>query len=64
MPLGLVHFDPDAFPPEATPCLRCGAETMMRFAGPCPACAEELRAKFRGEARHVDDEYVPKVNVQ
>ncbi len=64
MPLGLVHFDPAAFPPEAMACLRCGAETMLRFAGPCPACAQELRAKFQVEARAVDGgEYVPKMNV-
>ncbi len=48
MPLGLVHFDPDSFPPDAIPCLRCGAETMLAFAGPCPACTQELRAKFEG----------------
>jgi hypothetical protein len=35
----------------------------MRFAGPCEACAGELRAKFCGEARVVESEYVPKVNV-
>jgi hypothetical protein len=64
MPLGLVHFDPDSFPLEAMPCLRCGAETMLRFAGPCPACTQELRTTVRGEARAVaDDEYVPKMNV-
>ena len=64
MPLGLVHFDPDTFPPVAMPCLRCGAETMLRFAGPCPACTQELRATVRGEARAVaDEEYVPKMNV-
>lgn len=64
MPLGLVHFDPAAFPPEPMPCLRCGAETMLRFAGPCPECTRELRAKFQGEAREVDDDvYVPKMNV-
>ena len=64
MPLGLVHFDPASFPPEAMPCMRCGAETMLRFAGPCPACVAELRAKFQGEARRVaGDEYVPKMNV-
>ncbi len=64
MPLGLVHFDPASFPPEAISCLRCGAETLMRFAGPCPSCTEELRAKFRGEARVVGgDTYVPKINV-
>ena len=28
-------------------------ETLLRFAGPCPACAQELRAKFAGEARTV-----------
>jgi hypothetical protein len=62
--LGLVHFDPDSFPPETMPCLRCGAEAMLRFAGPCPACAQELRAKFHGEARVIEgDEYVPKMNV-
>ncbi|HEV7526249.1 MAG TPA: hypothetical protein VGP92_14855 [Acidimicrobiia bacterium] len=64
MPLGLVHFDPASFPPEPTPCLRCGAETMMRFAGPCPTCTEELRAKFQGVARVVEGgDYVPKMNV-
>jgi hypothetical protein len=64
MPLGLVHFDPASFPPEAMPCLRCGAETMLRFAGPCPACAQELRAKFEADGRAVDGgEYVPKMNV-
>jgi hypothetical protein len=63
MPLGLIHVDPEAFPPEPMPCLRCGAEVMMQFAGPCPACADELRAKFAGRARTVDAEYVPKTNV-
>lgn len=64
MPLGLVHFDPAAFPPVLMPCLRCGAETMMVFAGPCPTCTQELRAKFQGEARAVEgDTYVPKMNV-
>ena len=63
MPLGLIQVDPAAFPPESMPCLRCGAETMLRFAGPCPACADELRTKFQGVARAVDAEYVPKMNV-
>ena len=64
MSLGLVHYDPAAFPAEATPCLRCGVETMLVFAGPCPACTKELRDKFRGEGRAVDGgEYVPKMNV-
>jgi len=37
---------------------------MLRFAGPCPACAGELRAKFAGEARAVEGAaYEPKMNV-
>jgi hypothetical protein len=64
MPRGLVHVDADAYPPEPMPCLRCGAETLLRFAGPCPACVQDLRAKFRGDVRAVvDAEYVPKMNV-
>lgn len=64
MPLGLVHFDPDSFPLEAMPCLRCGAATMLRFAGPCAACTQELRATFHGTSGAVArSEYVPKMNV-
>jgi hypothetical protein len=64
MPLGLIRVDPDLYPPIAMQCLRCGTETPLRFAGPCAACAGELRANFCGEARVLDDtEYVPKVNV-
>ena len=64
MALGLVHFDPDSFPAEAMPCLRCGADTMLRFAGPCAACVHELRSTFRGEARVIEgDDYVPKMHV-
>jgi hypothetical protein len=63
MSLGLVQIDPDAFPPEPTPCLRCGTDTMLRFAGPCPACVAVLREKFRAVGRAVSDEYVPKLNV-
>ena len=64
MATGLVHFDPDSFPPEVMPCLRCGAETPLRFTGPCPACTAELRAKFQGVARAIGgDDYVPKMNV-
>jgi len=64
MPLGLVKVDPEEFPPVPTPCLRCGAEAMLRFVGPCPACAGELRAKFAGEARAVEGAaYEPKMNV-
>jgi hypothetical protein len=35
----------------------------MRFAGPCAACTDQLRATMRGEAQTVDAEYVPKMNV-
>src|SRR5205085_12673301 len=64
MALGLVHFDPSSFPPEAMPCLRCGAETMLRFAGPCAACVQELRSTFRVEARVIEgDDFVPMKHV-
>ncbi len=63
MPLGLIRVDPDAFPPEPMECLRCGQLAPMRFAGPCPACAEALREKYRGEARTIDASYDPKMNV-
>ncbi len=63
MPLGLVTFDPADFPPTTMSCLRCGAAAELRFAGPCPSCVTELRAKYQGEARAVEAEYVPKMNV-
>jgi hypothetical protein len=64
MPLGLIVVDPEAFPPVATPCLRCGRESMLRFAGPCPECTQELRATVTGEARAVEGAaYEPKMNV-
>jgi hypothetical protein len=55
--------DIGSFPPEPLACLRCGATVPMRFAGPCPACAEQLRADAQREATVVEAEYVPKVNV-
>jgi hypothetical protein len=64
MPVGLIHFDPATFPAEAQPCLRCGAETSLAFAGPCPSCTDELRTTMSTEAREVEGaEYVPKMNV-
>lgn len=52
------------FEPRATTCLRCGQPATLRFAGPCPACASELHAKFPGTAREVVVEgYTPKMNV-
>jgi hypothetical protein len=63
MPLGQIRVDPVEFPDEAMPCLRCGQTAPMRFAGPCAACAAELRASMRGDAHSVDAEYVPKMNV-
>lgn len=63
MPLGQIRVDPDAFPPEEMPCLRCGEPVPMRFAGPCPACTAELRVAMRGETAQLDASYVPKANV-
>jgi hypothetical protein len=64
MPLELVRIDPDRYPLEVMPCLRCGTEVPMRFAGPCERCSSELRlAAARTERRDLDAEYVPKVNV-
>jgi hypothetical protein len=51
-----IQFDPAEFPPEPVTCLRCGAEVPMRFRGPCAACAEELRAKYRSEGRAIESE--------
>jgi hypothetical protein len=64
MPLGLIRVDPTNFPPQAQPCLRCGAESPLPFAGTCASCTDELRATMGGEAREVEGaEYVPKMNV-
>jgi hypothetical protein len=63
-PLGCIQVDDDAYEPIAMACLRCGVETPMRFAGPCPSCIAELREKYKGEARAVEDVvYEPKMNV-
>jgi hypothetical protein len=51
--LSAIHFDPAEFPAEPLRCLRCGTEAPMRFLGPCPACADQLRAKYRSEGRVV-----------
>ena len=63
MPLGQIRVDSADYPEIPMPCLRCGAEVPMRFAGACPACVAELRAAMSSEAQHVDAEYVPKMNV-
>ena len=63
MPLGYIRVDPAEFPEVETACLRCGQPARLRFAGPCPACVDELRAVMHGEAHTVDAEYVPKMNV-
>jgi hypothetical protein len=45
-------------------CLRCGRVALMRFAGACGACREELRAKYSGLGREVvAAEYEPKMHV-
>ena len=63
MPIDQIRVDPADYPAEEMPCLRCGEPAMLRFAGPCPACADELRASMRSEGQTVDTEYVPKMNV-
>jgi hypothetical protein len=64
MPLGCIRVDAGAFPLVRTRCLRCGASTEMRFAGPCAACSRELHEKFAGTARVVASaEYEPKMHV-
>jgi hypothetical protein len=53
-------------PPEgdlAFTCPRCRAEVAERAYGPCTSCRAELRARLGGEARDVEVEYVPKMNV-
>ena len=62
--LRAIHFDPAQFPPGPMPCLRCGAEAAMSFLGPCPACTDALRVKYRSEGRVVEGaEYVPTMHV-
>jgi hypothetical protein len=64
MALDLIRIDPRDFPPEAQPCVRCGEEVELAFAGPCPRCTDELRTALQGEQREVEGaEYVPKMNV-
>lgn len=64
MPIGQITVDPEAFPPIPITCLRCGGEEKMRFAGLCSSCTAELREKYQGEAREVEDAaYEPKMNV-
>jgi len=64
MPLGCIQVDDDAFPPIAMACVRCGKESMMRFAGACPRCVADLREKYPAVARDVDGTaYEPKMNV-
>ena len=59
-----IQVDPGRYPDEPMPCLRCGAVVPMRFRGPCPACAGELREKYRGEGRVVAGaEYEPAMHV-
>jgi hypothetical protein len=62
--LSAIHFDPDQYPAEPLPCLRCGAVTPMRFRGPCSTCAGELREKYRVVGRVVAGaEYEPAMHV-
>lgn len=57
-------MDDLAFTPVEMECMRCGTRTAMRFYGPCPACRDELRAKYSREGREIAVEgYEPKMNV-
>jgi len=61
---GGVTLNVDDYELVEMTCMRCGAETRLRFRGPCDACTAELHAKYDGEARAVEAaEYVPKMNV-
>lgn len=45
-------------------CMRCRRRAEMRFYGPCPACRDELRAKYSREGREIAvQDYEPKMNV-
>jgi hypothetical protein len=45
-------------------CIRCRTRALMRFYGLCPACRDELHAKFAAEGRTLEvAEYEPKMNV-
>lgn len=50
--------------PVEQPCLRCHRTAAMRFAGMCPTCRDELRARFDVPAREVEvAAYEPTRNV-
>lgn len=61
MALELVNIED--FAPVDTVCLRCGEQVALRFAGPCERCTAELRERVVGEAREIEAEYVPRMNV-
>jgi len=61
--VALEMVNVDEYPAAEIPCLRCGELASLRFAGPCERCTIELRERFSGEAREIDSEYVPKMNV-
>ena len=44
-------------------CPRCEGEVTEAYYGPCTPCRAELRAAQAGEARDVEVDYVPKMNV-
>lgn len=54
----------EALTPVEMECMRCRKTALMRFYGLCPACRDELYARFDREAREIAvPEYEPKVNV-
>jgi hypothetical protein len=59
----LEDLDVTDLAPVAHTCPRCGGVAEQRFAGPCARCIAELRSTMRADAREVESEYVPKMNV-
>jgi hypothetical protein len=58
-----VPDDLDLTPIELD-CMRCGRRARMRFAGMCPECRDEIRAKYSGPGRVVEAvAYEPRANV-
>lgn len=59
----LDTIDAERYPPEARTCPRCGTTDDLRFAGPCRACAQHLRADLAREGRAATAQYDPAMHV-
>jgi molybdenum cofactor biosynthesis enzyme len=50
--------------PVEMECLRCRQVALMRFAGMCATCRDELLTKYEAQGRTIDvADYEPKMNV-